>query len=290
LTNHLNFTNLKAKRLTYLLVVSLFLQSCNSDEETPKEPNKPWVQNEISPGNFTVNTGDVILRPGSGSGYYSNGTFYTNNTVLRQELPSSPFEYYTIRAYIPVNDTYGARISKFGASLYYYNQNKERIPGDFDQSRFIQFYNSGGVEYSVFEIVVRDINLLADRENIEKVIFVFEATHYNLSTEEIENVELVNLEVFLDTESSGGSTSNGSVMFWVNQDYGCGTIDVTIPNFGTKTITSFFGSNPGCGIDGSANFSNMPLGTYNYSASGGSCSWSNSFSINSDCATIQLTL
>lgn len=81
----------------------------------------------------------------------------------------------------------------------------------------------------------------------------------------------------------------GKIIFWVDSDLGCGTIDVTI-NGSTKTITSFYsGSTPDCDASGCATFSLDP-GSYNWTASCSGLSWSGTNEVTSNgCFKMQLT-
>jgi len=81
----------------------------------------------------------------------------------------------------------------------------------------------------------------------------------------------------------------GKVVFWVDADLGCGTIDVTIDGT-TKTISSFYsGSTPDCDATGCATFQITP-GSHNYSASCSGLSWSGTVNITSNgCLKTQLT-
>lgn len=93
------------------------------------------------------------------------------------------------------------------------------------------------------------------------------------------------------TSSTNGGNETGDITFWLIQDLGCGSsISVTISSYGTRSITSYYGGNPGCGASGCANFTNMPYGAYYYTATSGSCSWSGTIYLSDDCYTLQLTM
>ena len=89
----------------------------------------------------------------------------------------------------------------------------------------------------------------------------------------------------------GGGSSTGDITFWLNQDLGCGKIYVSLASYGSRTITSYYGGNPGCGASGCANFSNLGYGAYYYTAtSDGSCTWSGNIQLSASCYTMQLTM
>lgn len=94
-----------------------------------------------------------------------------------------------------------------------------------------------------------------------------------------------------DNGNGGGNTggATGNAMFWVSSDLGCGNISVTI-NGETKTISSYYSSlTPNCGAVGCANYT-LPAGTYNYSASCSSKTWSGTINVTNDnCSKMQLT-
>jgi hypothetical protein len=88
--------------------------------------------------------------------------------------------------------------------------------------------------------------------------------------------------------STTGSGSTGSVTFWTAVDHGCGTISVTVTNYSTKSITSFYsGAEPDCGDAGCATY-NLPYGTYSYTASCSGFTWGSSFTISSSCLIFKL--
>ena len=89
----------------------------------------------------------------------------------------------------------------------------------------------------------------------------------------------------------GSSTSNGDAIFYTLSDLGCGTITVQL-NGGSKSFNQYYNSTPNCGASGCANFSNLPAGTYSYSASSSNgCTWpTSSITITSGgCSKVQLT-
>lgn len=272
-----------------LLFVVALLSACNKVEPQPESP-KPWEELEIMPGNFSINSQTILTHQTSAEPNMNDeGADLYKDYVRRTDLPSSPFEYYTIRAYIPtVSDLYTINVNGHGGSLYYFGDNNLRIAAD-NRSGFIETTNLNGVEYSVFEIVVRDINHAMNQANFEKIVFVMNVEYKDKTSDALKDQSLVNIEIFADTESTAGL---GMVTFWVNQDYGCGYINVNIPDYGTQTITQYItSSSPGCDRQGSANYYNLPQGTYSYEANGeNGCYWSNSFTIDSNCSTIQLTL
>lgn len=77
---------------------------------------------------------------------------------------------------------------------------------------------------------------------------------------------------------------NGKLLFWVNQDLGCGFIDVTI-NGDTKQISSFYASStPDCDASGCATFDLAP-GTYTVTASCTSYNWNFTKTVSSNTCT-----
>lgn len=93
------------------------------------------------------------------------------------------------------------------------------------------------------------------------------------------------------TCSSSGPVNNSEITFWVGSDLGCGSINVTLENVGSGSITSYYSSSPDCGASGCANFSNLAAGTYNFTASCPDYNWSGTISVSEDqCSKMQLTL
>jgi len=78
--------------------------------------------------------------------------------------------------------------------------------------------------------------------------------------------------------NSGDGT--GDVKFWLNQDFGCGNVTVSVSGVGTSVINSFFGSAPLCSNNsGGGNFNNLPSGTYQFTGSCDGRNWNGSFTI-----------
>lgn len=92
-----------------------------------------------------------------------------------------------------------------------------------------------------------------------------------------------------NTGSGGIGTGTGQAIFWTASDLGVGSITVTC-NGSTRTVSSYYSSGaPSCGASGAANFTLNP-GTYSYSASGGSLTWSGTINITiGGCSKLQLT-
>ena len=77
-------------------------------------------------------------------------------------------------------------------------------------------------------------------------------------------------------------TEYGDVIFWQQTGSGFGITVVDIDGV-TSNITSEYGSTPDCGSSGCAVFNNLETGTYNYSASDGTDSWSGYITISEGC-------
>ena len=86
-----------------------------------------------------------------------------------------------------------------------------------------------------------------------------------------------------------GVPASGSIAFWSSRDFGCGYITITITGQGSKTLSTFYvvGS-PTCGSSGAATFSDLPVGTYSYSASCSGRKWSGTVTRNESCHLIKL--
>jgi len=84
--------------------------------------------------------------------------------------------------------------------------------------------------------------------------------------------------------------TTGSVMFYTASDLGYGNITVKLGSLGSRTITKYSSSTPGCGTDGCATFTDVPPGTYSYSAT---CTysivWSGTITTSIGCKKIELT-
>ena len=92
------------------------------------------------------------------------------------------------------------------------------------------------------------------------------------------------------TVSQDGAFSGlGAIAFYTRRDFGCGYINVTLSGKGTKTITGYyFIGTPGCGAEYTATFTDLPMGTYSYSASCSGRSWSGTVTLTTSCQSVQL--
>lgn len=79
----------------------------------------------------------------------------------------------------------------------------------------------------------------------------------------------------------------GDVTFWQMTGSGYGLTVVDIDGV-TSNITSEYGSRPDCGSAGCAVFNTLETGSYNYTASDGSDSWSGTVNIDEGCLTLRL--
>jgi hypothetical protein len=90
------------------------------------------------------------------------------------------------------------------------------------------------------------------------------------------------------SNSGGGGTSTGNLMFFSRKDHGCGVITVTV-NGSSRAFTNFYPSgDPACGAQGGANFTFAP-GTYSYSAKCSSKTWNGTVTVTANgCSRIVL--
>jgi hypothetical protein len=87
--------------------------------------------------------------------------------------------------------------------------------------------------------------------------------------------------------SSCHKTKYGNVTFWQKTGGGFGITVVSL-NSVTSNITSEYNSAPGCGTSGCAVFNQLETGTYNYSATDGTSSWSGTVDVVEGCKTVEL--
>ncbi len=87
--------------------------------------------------------------------------------------------------------------------------------------------------------------------------------------------------------SSCRKTKYGDVTFW--QKTGSGfSITVVDLNGVSSNISSEYASAPACGASGSAVFSHLETGSYNYTAGDGTNSWSGTVNVTEGCTTMEL--
>lgn len=86
----------------------------------------------------------------------------------------------------------------------------------------------------------------------------------------------------------GGGNGDGSLMFWVQNDLGCGYINVSVGGY-SGNISGYYNTSPSCGASSAANFT-LPAGNYNFSASCDGMTWSGTVTVTSGgCFKMQLT-
>ena len=82
---------------------------------------------------------------------------------------------------------------------------------------------------------------------------------------------------------SGGGSSTGNVTFWINES----ASQITVSFYGgDKKITKYYPNyNPTCGSSGCANYTDIPVGSYYYSArnSYGTYTWSGYVNVGTGC-------
>ncbi|EDM44880.1 hypothetical protein SCB49_02129 [unidentified eubacterium SCB49] len=88
----------------------------------------------------------------------------------------------------------------------------------------------------------------------------------------------------------GGGDTTGDVKFWINHDFGCGNINVSVSGNGSSTITGYFDSAPDCDTSsGGGNFNNLQPGNYSFTASCSEYTWNGSLTVNANsCLQFQL--
>ena len=85
--------------------------------------------------------------------------------------------------------------------------------------------------------------------------------------------------------------ARGSIVFWTSSVFTYGSISVTLSGHGTKEIRGFYYSGtPSCGDQYTATFRDLPIGTYSYTASAGSYSWSGTVKRTNDCHSVKLLI
>lgn len=85
------------------------------------------------------------------------------------------------------------------------------------------------------------------------------------------------------------SPQYGNVTFWINES--ASTITVTFYG-GDKTITKYYPNyNPSCGSSGCANYTDIPVGSYYYSARNyyGTYTWSGYVNVQTGCTLMLLS-
>jgi len=94
-------------------------------------------------------------------------------------------------------------------------------------------------------------------------------------------------------EGNGGNGNDDKVAikFWMNYDYECGPISVSLNSVGSSQITGYFSGGPNCNSsEYGGYFSNLDPGTYSYSASCGNYTWSGSVTLDVSCTTFHLAI
>jgi hypothetical protein len=87
--------------------------------------------------------------------------------------------------------------------------------------------------------------------------------------------------------SSCNKTKYGDVTVWQQTGSGFGITLVTLDGI-SSNITSEYATAPSCGSSGCAVFNELETGTYNYSATDGTSTWSGSVTVTEGCTTLEL--
>ena len=87
--------------------------------------------------------------------------------------------------------------------------------------------------------------------------------------------------------SSCNKTKYGNVTFWQRTGGGYGITVVNL-NGVSSNITSEYSSAPDCGESGCAVFNKLETGTYDYTASDGTDTWSGQVTVTEGCKTVEL--
>lgn len=84
-----------------------------------------------------------------------------------------------------------------------------------------------------------------------------------------------------DQGGGGDPPTTGDVIFYVDGDYGCGPVSVTLNGAGSTSITGFYsGGPPDCDQTGAGgNFNDLDPGTYSFSASCDGITWDGSLTV-----------
>lgn len=87
--------------------------------------------------------------------------------------------------------------------------------------------------------------------------------------------------------SSCNKTKYGNVTFWQKSGSGYGITVVSLKGV-TSNITSEKSSIPECGASGCAVFNQLETGSYDYTASDGTATWSGNVTVIEGCKTVEL--
>lgn len=111
-----------------------------------------------------------------------------------------------------------------------------------------------------------------------------------LDPQDCKVVLLENLPLVDGSGGGGGGNSTGDLIFWINDDYGCGPVSVNLSGVGSATINGYYSTTPDCGASGGANFRNISPGTYSFTASCQGLNWSGTTTVSANTCSTQLLL
>ena len=90
--------------------------------------------------------------------------------------------------------------------------------------------------------------------------------------------------------SQSGAVAKGNIAFWTSSNCSAGYVSVTLTGHGTKEITGYYPSgSPTCGSQHTATFTDLPIGTYSYTASCGSRTVSGTVKRTGSCHSVRLS-
>ncbi|MCL2073893.1 MAG: hypothetical protein FWH18_08235 [Marinilabiliaceae bacterium] len=127
-------------------------------------------------------------------------------------------------------------------------------------------------------------------KNLDFGTYSFTASCYEMSWSGTVQLDVACHMNELLGDDNGGTTnpSKGSISFWINTDFGCGNIYITLQGVGSRTITQYMTREPNCGDPGTATFSNLDFGYYYFTASCQEIGWEGSILLDRNCVTMHL--
>ncbi len=271
----------------FLLFTFVFI-SCEEEPENDesREPSTVYLQRSIQ-GLFKINGQDIALIENSS----------TNNSAVDyfevEDLPNGNVFSIDISMFVPTDETVSIIADVETATIELLNGSSVPVSyagGSIGEAA--DFLGNGVIMQKftfnfIYPVEAPPINA----SNLFGFNFQFSFEYKDNLTGDILNNKL--FDSFIEvrgTGGGGGGSAQGDIIFWVNQDFGCGPISVTVTGVGNTTITGFYGSAPSCTDTGAGgNFDDLPTGNYSFSAACTNITWSGNFTISENqCLRFQL--
>ncbi len=271
------------------LCVSIF-SSCDKEESNEVNETSQVFLEKSYPGLFKINGQSVLTSEGN------SGVNYSDDNLLYSNLPNGNYASFDISMFVPTDNTVSIQAGL--ESVRIIKTDGTEVPPFFAGG------SVGGIDDVIGDGVSRqrfDFNFtypsdapVINKNNFAGMRFVFTFEYEDNNSGDILDNKTFSFTITADgNPGGGGSGGTGDAIFWIDNDYGCGPIEVIVflpANNVNSTITGYFGTTPDCSnTNNGGNFNDLPIGDYIYNATCNGQVWSDILTINENsCSRIKL--